>query len=125
MVWFSLSFSSELLVPFGCLKPFLVPSYMFAHLLQAQQVCHIIFSVRQLFAAVRLSCCLQTGNGRFQRARKLIYLRATIIFMLTFPVSGRTEGSDGIQLPCKLMGYMKGAGLPALVLHRALREGAG
>ena len=29
----------------------------------------------------------------------------------------RIEGSDGFQLPCKLIGDIKGAGLPTLVLH--------
>ena len=34
----------------------------------------------------------------------------------------RSEEPDGCQLPYKLMGYMKGAGLPSFVLRRALRE---
>ena len=52
---------------------------------------------------------------------KIIFAHAENELFLVWQI----EESDGIQLPCKLMGYMKGAGLPALVLCRALREGAG
>ena len=54
------------------------------------------------------------------RVSKLIFARAENKQFLVW----RSEESDGCQLPYKLMGYMKGAGLLSFVLRRALRERA-
>ena len=54
------------------------------------------------------------------RVSKLIFARAENKLFLVW----RSEEPDGCQLPYKLMGYMKGAGLPSFVLRRALRERA-
>ena len=52
------------------------------------------------------------------RVSKLVFARAENKLFLVW----RSEESDGCQLPYKLMGYMKGAGLLSFVLRRALRE---
>ena len=54
------------------------------------------------------------------RVSKLIFARAENKLFLVW----RSEEPDGCQLPYKLMGYMKGAGLLSFVLRRALRERA-
>ena len=52
------------------------------------------------------------------RVSKLIFARVENKLFLVW----RSEEPAGCQLPCKLMGYMKGVGLPSFALCRALRE---
>ena len=52
------------------------------------------------------------------RVSKLIYARVENKLFLVW----RSEEPAGCQLPCKLMGYMKGVGLPSFALCRVLRE---
>ena len=52
------------------------------------------------------------------RVSKLIFARVENKLFLVW----RSEEPDGCQLPFKLMGYMKGVGLPSFVFRRPLRE---